>query len=339
MRRFTVTTKAHNSRAHLPEPVRAEAAVWLARLHSDHRSADVERGFRAWFAADPLHAAAFERMTQSWEATRALRSEQISRPSADAASRGRGTRRAAFIALAASIAALSVAGGWFLGSSREAVHAPVIETALGERRSLVLADGSKVVLNTDSRIEVAFDSKARRIRLERGQARFDVAKAAGRPFIVSAGGKSIVALGTAFDVRWTDAKLSVVLFEGRVSVSSGGGVPLLNPKVAVTLEPGNRAQFERSAVTVRPVGRLEREEAWVGGRAVFEGTPLSEAIAEMNRYTHRRLQLTDPAIGQWRISGTFSVEDVDAFARSLSDLLPLHAEFFNDRILLTPTKD
>jgi transmembrane sensor len=225
---------------------------------------------------------------------------------------------------------------------RPATHfgnAQIVETDPGERRSRVLPDGSRVVLNTDSRISVLFDSKERRLVLERGQARFDVAHSPGRPFIVIAGDKQIVATGTAFDVRWTDTQLSVVLFEGRVQVLSRGKSADETGARPVTLEPGQRAQFHRRTVTIRSVQALDREEAWLEGRAVFERTRLSDAIGEMNRYTRRRLEFTDSRVGELRISGTFSVDDVDAFARSLVDLFPLSVEFSDERIVVRPTND
>jgi transmembrane sensor len=330
MRRFTVTTQAtDSSNTDLPEPIRAEAAVWLARLHSDMRSADTERGFRAWFAADPLHAAAFERMTNTWEATRSLTAG--SAPQSWRGSFERVPRLRVAIAAAASLIAVLCAGAWFLTRTTPPTPLQVVETDLGERRSRLLPDGSRVVLNTDSRVSFSFQPTERRLVLEKGQARFDVAHAPGRPFVVYAGGKWIAATGTAFDVRWTDARLSVVLFEGQVTVGKSGKRA---PAKLVTLEAGERAQFDDNAVIIRSVHELSREEAWLDGRAVFENTHLRDAIAEMNRYTHRPLELADPAIGDWTISGTFSVDDVDAFARSLVDLFPLSIELTDERILL-----
>jgi transmembrane sensor len=322
----------------LPEPVRAEAAVWLARLHCDLRSADTERAFRAWFAASPLHAAAFERMTNTWEATRALDlTDEAPEPRVTAFLR-RPVRKTVWV-VAFSIVALVIAGALFWPPTQP-WRGQLVQTDFGERRSLSLPDGSRLVLNTDSRVFVQYQASERRLTLEKGQARFEVAHAANRPFIVEAGGKEIIATGTAFDVSYTSSNdVAVVLFEGRVTVSPSAASDASAPAVPVILEPGERAQFDRAAVTIRAVTKLDREEAWLGGRAVFEGTPLRDAIAEMNRYTRRRLEYSDPAIGRWRISGTFSVDDIDAFARSLVDLFPVSAEFSNQRIVLRPTND
>jgi transmembrane sensor len=206
------------------------------------------------------------------------------------------------------------------------------ETSLGERRSLQLDDGSRLVLNTDSHVSVTFTTDSRIIDLDRGQARFEVAKDPNRPFIVRAGGKQIVARGTQFDVRWTDERLSIVLFEGRVSVLPARQSP---DRAGIRMTPGDRLQFEQPTIAIKSAPDLEREEAWVAGRAIFERTPLRDAVAEINRYARRPLQLGDPTLGEMPISGTFSVDDVDAFARALADVLSLRVEDTGDALVLS----
>jgi transmembrane sensor len=340
MQRFTVIIQANSPHSpDLPEAVRAEAAVWLARLHSEQRTASTERAFRAWFTADPMHAAAFERITNTWEAARGV-SQAVDSWQAETASRAQATRiRRKTVAAALALIVLVVTGSWILQSALRFSKAQVVETSLGERRSLVLPDGTRLVLNTDSRVTLRFDEAARRLTLNKGQAHFNVATAPARPFIVEAGGRQIVATGTVFDVRWTNAKLSVVLFEGHVSVSPVSGARENPDAGIVILEPGQRAQFENTGTIVRSVKRLDREDAWIGGRAVFDNTRLGDAVAEMNRYTRKRIEISDSSVAEWRISGTFSTDDVDAFARSLVDLLPVSIELRDDRTVLRQTND
>lgn len=321
-----MTTLNSNDQGELPEPVRAEAAVWLAKLHSDQRSEETEHNFRAWLAGDALRAAAFERMTNTWEAMGALRSRPAVAP--EAAGEQRRSRTIPWAAAMQAIAATLVLGvligfAALLLPRGETNPQNVFETTLGERRSLQLEDGSQLVLNTDSRVAVAFTAESRLIRLERGQARFEVAKDRDRPFIVRAGGKQIVARGTQFDVRWTDERLSIVLFEGRVSVLAAQQSP---GRAGIPMSPGDRLLFEQPTIAVKSAPSLAREEAWVAGRAIFERTPLREAVAEINRYARRSLQLGDPSLADLPISGTFSVDDVDAFARALADVLSLRVE-------------
>jgi transmembrane sensor len=328
-----MTTPTKPDPAPLPEPIRAEAAVWLARLHSDERSEEMERNFRAWLAGNAQRAAAFERMTNTWEATGALRT----RPAVATPEPANEPRReipwvAAAQALAAALVlAVLIGFAIHVTPSTEAPATTAFETALGERRSLQLDDGSRLVLNTDSQVSVTFSADSRIIELNRGQARFEVAKDPNRPFIVRAGGKQIVAHGTQFDVRWTDERLSIVLFEGRVSVLAAQQSP---DRAGIRMTPGDRLLFEQPTLAIKTAPDLEREEAWVAGRAIFERTPLRDAVEEINRYAKRPLQLGDATLGELPISGTFSVDDVDAFARALADVLSLRVDDTGDALVL-----
>jgi transmembrane sensor len=328
-----MTTPTKPDPAPLPEPIRAEAAVWLARLHSDERSEEMERNFRAWLAGNAQRAAAFERMTNTWEATGALRTRPavVTPESANKPRREIPWAAAAQALAAVLVLAVLIGFAIHLTPSGEAPTTTAFETSLGERRSLQLDDGSRLVLNTDSHVSVTFSAGSRIIELNRGQARFEVAKDPNRPFIVRAGGKQIVAHGTQFDVRWTDERLSIVLFEGRVSVLAAQQSP---DRAGIRMTPGDRLLFEQPTIAIKTAPDLEREEAWVAGRAIFERTPLRDAVEEINRYAKRPLQLGDPTLGELPISGTFSVDDVDAFARALADVLSLRVDDTGDALVL-----
>jgi len=338
MRRSTVKTTTENDRgAELPEALRAEAAVWVARLHSDVRSDQTERGFRAWLAEDPQHGAAFERLTNTWEATDNLRRGRLLERPRNIREAQRASRRNAITAITAAAACAAGVSALLIPSASDP-RREVIETALGERRSVSLSDGSRVMLNTASRVVIAYTPSHRTLTLEKGQARFDVARNIARPFVVRAGGQQIIALGTAFDVRWTDAQLSIVLFEGRVAVIPANEPPSALGGAGVTLEPGERLQFAQPVLAVKSEPQLEREEAWVSGRAIFNSTPLSDAVDEMNRYTRRKLQLSDPELAALEISGTFSVDDAEAFARALAEIFSLEIQQTGDAIVVSPPR-
>lgn len=315
----------------LPESVRAEAAVWLARLHSDARSRDIEQSFKRWLAADPANAAAFERLTTTWELAGSVRlAPQPSRPL--------DLWRFFHAGLRASAATLAVCvvitlGALYLLRSDSTSKEQVAVTAIGERRSLRLADGSRLMLNTDSRVSVQYREDMRLVTLEKGQARFDVAEMPNRPFVVQVGGKQIVALGTAFDVRWTDSQLSIVLLKGRVAVTSTSPLPD-DAREAILLVPGERLHFEQTTRPIKSRTRVDREEAWMSGRALFESTPLQTAVAEINRYAVRPIRLADSSLAELRISGTFSVDDPAAFARALGDIFSLDVTVSHDAIVL-----
>jgi transmembrane sensor len=335
-----VDTSADSDReAPLPESVRAEAAVWVARLHCDARTEQTEAGFRRWLAEKPCHRPAFERMTNTWEATAGLRRVLASDRRRSQKSWNVFSHKALAAAATLAVCALFAFGAvsWIQTSGHEPL---TYATAIGERRSLLLPDGSRLILNTQSRVLVSFTSGVRRITLDRGQARFEVAHDAARPFVVRAGGRQVVALGTAFDVRWTDERLSVVLFKGQVVVlPDGAQLAAAQSSRATTLLPGERLVFERPDLAVKSTVRIEREEAWVSGRVVFESTPLASAVAEINRYAPQRIVLADPTLATLEISGTFSVDDAGAFARAVAQMFSLDITNSNGSILLTRRPD
>jgi transmembrane sensor len=321
----------------LPESVRAEAAVWVARLHCDVRSEHTEGGFRLWLAERPIHRDAFERMTNTWEATAGLR-RGTTRNRGRSRELWRSFRYKAAAAAATLVLCTLLAAGALAWMRTTAIEPQVYTTVLGERRSLLLPDGSHLVLNTQSRVTVSYTNKTRRLTLDCGQARFDVAREPARPFVVRAGSKQVIALGTAFDVRFTDERLSIVLLDGQVAVVPAGERPVATSASATILRPGERLQFDRPDLGVKSSVRLEREEAWVSGRVIFDSTPLGVAVAEINRYAPRRIVLADPALATLQISGTFSVDDPAAIAGALAQMFALEITSANGNIVLMRRK-
>jgi transmembrane sensor len=195
--------------------VRAEAAVWMARLHGPNRTREVETGFRRWLSEDPERAAAFELMTDIWENSARLRR----RPSEAIASLERPGFRLSFSR--ATLATFAIAVVAAIGTAVY-LHTDGVTTGIGEQRTLALEDGTRVYLNTNSRAVVHYDKHARRVDLEKGEALFEVAKRPDWPFIVTAGDRQVRALGTAFDVRRDAEQVAVTLVEGKVTVSPVG---------------------------------------------------------------------------------------------------------------------
>jgi transmembrane sensor len=319
------------------EPALVEAAVWVARLHSDARSQQTEAGFRRWIAADAAHRAAFERMTCVWEATANVRPARSLESGLSQLVWRVFHRNMVALAATLAICTLLSSGALYLAHFAGAVSSDRFTTTFGQRRVIMLSDGSRLVLNTDSRVRVAFSATARQVALERGQARFEVARELGRPFVVRVAARQIVATGTAFDVRWTDDRLCIVLVEGHIAIlpaSAPVAAPLMS---AVTLDAGERLEIRGPAPAVKSAARLDREEAWTTGHVIFESTPLKAAIAEMNRYAPRRLELADPSLGNLLISGTFSVDDSRYFARAVAQVFSLHVTATEAGIVLGPS--
>lgn len=191
-------------------------------------------------------------------------------------------------------------------------------TSVGEQRVVQLADGSRVHLDTASEIRVRFSGAGRIVTLDRGQAFFEVAPDASRPFTVEAGQASVTALGTSFDVRRSGGSTQVVLVTGRVEVKSVPGAP------AKVMAPGQAAVLSGSAPVVSAAD-VERATSWKQGRLIFRDTPLPVAVAEINRYLDKGIVLDAPGLSQTTVNGVFETGDRDAFVSTAAEVFGLRA--------------
>jgi transmembrane sensor len=276
----------------------AEASAWLARLHGP-RGAEAEVPLQDWLRGDPAHQDAFERAQ----------------------------RRFMPMAMAASILALVAVGTTTLYLNR----APVFDTGAGEQRTATLDDGSRIALNTDSHVTVAFDRGKRQVTLDRGEALFEVAHDTARPFIVIAGEERIKALGTSFVVRRDAERVRVTLLRGKVEVTRAGE----RPQLLAVLAPGERVSAAPQAAPILDRPALDAVTAWRRGELLFRDTPLSEAVAEVNRYGQDRVVVNDARLGALPISGVFSTDDSAEFAAAVAQLHGLRVRREGKALLLT----
>ncbi|WP_176593350.1 FecR family protein [Sphingobium sp. EM0848] len=282
---------------------RAEAAVWLARLRSEERTVAEEEAFRVWLAADTAHAAAFEDLSAAWDSAGAYT------PPAEPAPLHKPLTRRVAIGTGAGLVAAAASYIAYVGMAGSTRYV----TQTGERRQLTLEDRSQVTLDSDSSLEVAFSGSVRRLTLERGRAYFDVAHDRARPFVATAGGHEVIALGTAFEIDHASSALSVILVEGKVAVRSGLDEAFMRA--------GDRLVYEGSAAPRRDRPDVARLVAWQRGQLIFDNDRLSDAMAQMGRYSSRPMVIADPALGNRRVSGAFSISEPAAFARSVGVLL------------------
>lgn len=347
---------------------RAEASAWITRLHGLERTPEMEAGFRRWLAERPENAQEFEGLTEVWEllgasapARAAPRLERWER-SAEARElrelradgmpppgpNPRGRRLRAGLALAAcAVLAVSAFGLWRLGSE------PTYATAVGEQRVVRLADGTRISLNSDSRLVAAFGAAERRVRLVRGEVLFEVAKDAGRPFVVDVDGHSVTALGTSFVVRLDDRRVAVTLIEGKVAVAAAAArrsqpsrstrpVPPAPPADSVDIStpapeillPGQRLVLSATAPPRLDTPRLEAVTAWRRGEVLLDDTPLAEAVAEMNRYDGTTIVIDSPRAANLIVSGLYHTGDSAGFAHSVAQMYGLHVTEHDGRIHL-----
>jgi transmembrane sensor len=200
-----------------------------------------------------------------------------------------------------------------------------ISTEIGEQRTVILADGTTLQLNTNSRVLVRYDKHVRRVILKSGEAYFNVVKSEPRPFIVVAGDRKVIAIGTSFLVRRgerVDIPLTVTLIEGRVAVSPVGSGDVLPPKSTAdvtVMTTGERARFSRSGPPAVDKPLLQTVTSWRSGRLFFKGTPLREAVAEINRYSQMQIEAAFPEAENIRVDGSFWPGDSSSFAHSIAD--------------------
>jgi len=308
-----------------PTPRDLEAARWFHRLSRPVSSGAVQE-FYEW-RRDAANAKAYADVEATWEATKRLANdpdiqaataEALRRHPAQARLRRPGLLGVGPFAIGATVAAalaLCVAGAWLFAQVQ-----PTYETRVGEQRLVVLKDGSRVRLNTNSRLIVRFRSDERRVVLARGEGFFEAAHDTARPFVVEAGGAQVRAIGTKFDVRRDANAVRVTLLEGQVRVARA------DQPAAAILGPNQQLTVTDAGLTAPRATNAREAAGWVSGRLTFRGVALEDAIAEVNRYAVHRIALKAPeALARQQISGVFDTGDTLAFVAAVAlefDLTP-----------------
>jgi transmembrane sensor len=301
-----------------PQTQRAdEAAQWFARMRGTSVSNSELNDFWAW-RRDPGNAEAYGAVERIWRETGDLKDSPAIKQAVDGLAgtvRKRRARRRAIAAGGMVLAGTLV--GLFLVGQGLATQPKVFETAVGEQHSIVLDDGSRVKLDTDTRINVRYLNAQRLVTLERGQALFDVVHRPDRPFQVKVGATHIDDLGTVFDVRRDRDQVRVTLVSGAVQIHTDGPAAK-----RWALRPGQQLIASSQAsqsVSVDP----QKATSWTSGHLLFDNLPLSAATAEVNRYGRRKVILDAGAIGDKRVSGAFDSSDTDAFVSAVCKLYDL----------------
>lgn len=316
-------------------PLLDEAAGWFARLNTNTISHADLAAFRTWRAV-PEHADAYAQIEHIWGKAAGL-SDDADIQAAVAAVKPRRSAGSRITDLWRALArrpmlgiGLAVAAGALAMLSPRLVDGDLYATRIGEQRTVRLADGSRIQLDTDSRVKVRLSGGRRDIDLVRGQALFDVAHDPSRPFTVRAGQTEVRALGTRFDVRRFSDSVKVTLLEGRVEVRRRRD----HSVKPWSLEPGQQVLSGLAPSSPRRVD-VAAATSWTQGQLVFRDTPLSAAIAEVNRYSTRPITLDSDRLSDEPINGVFQTDDTDAFLKAVVDLHGLErAEGANGAIVL-----
>jgi transmembrane sensor len=309
------------------DPIRDEAMDWRLRHEENDLSRAERDAFAAWLAQSPRHRDAYDGLERFWSATGALdrhpRYAAILHRAEAAVGRGRVTRRALAAGFAAAVVGL---GG--LGLYDQIAPKPLADqsfrTAIGQQATVTLPDGSQLTLNTDTVVRTTADEARRLVYLDKGQAYFKVAKDRRHPFVVTAAGRTVTALGTAFDVRVDHGELKVVLVEGKVRVEAARpprrtAAPKtgLAAPMATDMSAGSQLVARDDTEWRLTPTNVGQQTSWLTGQLVFDDDPLSEVVEEVNRYSTRKIAITDATLARRRVSGNFAPGDVHGFAMIL----------------------
>lgn len=355
------------------ERIERTAAEWLARRDGEGWTAQDDAGLERWLRASTAHRVAFLRLENAWIEIGRLQALAaglahdgppargrwgLAGESADAppaahtptdndidfgalrfAPRARRGPRSARGRWAVAVATLALAasagvGGWWRWREDRAVERAAYATALGALETVRLTDGSQATLSSESSIDVALSRRERRIDLQRGEALFEAAKDASRPFVVNAGDHRVVAVGTRFSVRRDRDALRVAVTEGTVRLDMPGADGSAGPETL--LPAGSVAIATAAGVSVRrnDLAAAERALEWREGYLRFQDTPLREAAEEFNRFNARKLMMGDADVAALRMGGQFRWSNLDGFVRLLEQGFGVRVEHRGELIVL-----
>ena len=332
------------------DPIHLAAADWFVRLQSTEVSLEETLAWQAWLHETPLNAQAFARIEEISDVMRhvapppALSMRELARDRYDAsvpiANWKPRMRRRSWLTLgaAASIAAIALSFAFLKTPAVTTTYA----TAIGETSNVALSDGSVIALGGDTQIRVALSDNLRAIELTRGEALFKVAKDAARPFKVSAGDATIIAVGTEFNVERDSDRAVVSVTEGRVEVKPIAGllpVSLMQefkPKLRSVRVNAGQQTTAGSAGIEEPTKMEEPATDWQIGHLAFRLQPLRYVLEDVNRYAHKPIMLENESMGSLVITGTVERQNISGWVKSLEHAFDLEATEEADRIVLRP---
>jgi len=312
------------------DTIREEAAAWFVRRREGVRTRSEEAAFAAWCRRSDAHARHYAETERAWEQWKQLQSSAYMREltaavmTATAPGRRRvANRRWRVLLAAASLAAVTMFGDMWLPPLMTPVS-PLItssslmiySTSLGERRTEQLPDGTRIVLDTQTAVEVRYSRRQREVILQHGEVMFEVMHDAARPFFVVTAEGTVTDLGTRFQVRNEDGTTTVTLLQGLVEVAAHDH--------RRQLVPGEQARYGTNVpgIHVRQVDPATVTN-WLHGRLDFSGLPLSQVVAEANRYSAVKLRVDDPGLASLAVGGSFRAGDNVAIANALSAVFPV----------------
>ncbi len=331
--------------------IRRSAAEWHNLLHSGEPTERELIAFADWLRQSPDHEAALSELETSWELMRDLENDlpiqnllgqlddqsELSGPAGHVWLRRVWWRRSALAAAAALV--LAVGAVLFVGPQPDKTQPQLYWTALGQQAVKQLADGTEVTLNTASEIHASFSDTERIVYLQRGEVLFKVAPDPARSFTVVTESGAVRALGTLFNMRIRQRDVVVSLLEGKVEVSvDDAWVGESDHKRQ--LAPGEQITYSGDG-DFSGIKHVNGDQVvlWRKGKINFVDTPLREVVAEINRYTPKKLEIGDPEIADKRINAFISINNIDSLLAATEAFFGVESEFRGGKYILSQSRD
>lgn len=305
------------------------AADWAQRRHFWNWTEQNQVELDAWLAQSLAHRVAFMRLDATLQRGKRLIALKTP-PTPDPTDRRIGRAR---VGIAAALVSLVIVGAAALYALR-GVPTENFATAVGERETVTLADGSQIDLNTDTQLRVDARADRPKVWLDRGEAYFRVKHDKVRPLVVIAGNQRIIDLGTEFLVRRDQDRFQIAVAQGRVSYEASKAVVGSRP---LMLTEGDFLTADGRTVSLAKKSPHELTNAlgWRRGVIVFDGTTLADAVVEFNRYNKKKLVIANVAASRLTIDGTFSSDSLEGFSDVVRHVLQLRVEDRGDTVVIS----
>jgi transmembrane sensor len=320
-----MTTTPHENPEPLSEALLDEAAEWLVHLNESQATQAEFEEWQRWLNADPRHSRAFHALENTWQLSRqaAISLNSRDEPTFNCDRPHKMRRRRVWAAAAAILIFAGIVGVWW---SRMPA---IVQTGTAEQRVVWLPDRSQVTVGPLTRVSYRYSAATRALRLDTGQAFFEVTKDAHRPFVVDTRRGRIVAVGTAFSVNVASDRLNVTVAEGTVRIENAelsqkpSGSAAADP---VMVSAGRRYIAATNGASVTTLPSTTPDVSWRDGRLVYYGDPLSAVITDLNRYAVDRIELADQTLGDLQYTGTVFPKGINDWLVSLPNIFPVRVE-------------
>ncbi len=314
----------------LADDVEARAALWLEERDFGEWNDAAQQALNVWLEESWENRVAFWRLDAAWNRTERLAALRAHGEDAQAEPKRRPVlpMLMGLAAVFAIVAMLGIGTAHFFATPAVKTYA----TAIGGHEIVKFADGTKIELNTNTKIRTRMTTAERTVWLDRGEAYFEVHHDSAHPFRVITGKNVVTDLGTEFSIRRTKDHLVVALLSGRVRFGSA------NPAVqSVLLAPGDTvtATSDSISVTRKPIQALSNALSWREGVLSFDNASLVDVAAEFNRYNREKIVIAGPAVESIRISGTFQTQNAEAFIATVQRVFQLRVKREQNNIVIS----